>query len=196
MSYVGWVVLLIFLLTGGTLFFSLNAVALRIFSRVKLQEAFKAANKKGTPEKLANQLVENAEELILTCSLYRLILNMCILLLLVAAFANSHASGLQIKDYVLTFIIAAAIFSVFCLAVPHAWAKYAGEKTLSRTYKLLLLFERSAWPILCILKAYDGFVRRLAGVVEATPQEKHEERQEEFLSSEEWKASSMKKNRR
>ena len=182
MSYVGWVVLLIFLLTGGTLFFSLNAVALRIFSRVKLQEAFKAANKKGTPEKLANQLVENAEELILTCSLYRLILNMCILLLLVAAFANSHASGLQIKDYVLTFIIAAAIFSVFCLAVPHAWAKYAGEKTLSRTYKLLLLFERSAWPILCILKAYDGFVRRLAGVVEATPQEKHEERQEEFLN--------------
>ena len=182
MSYVGWVVLLIFLLTGGTLFFSLNAVALRIFSRVKLQEAFKAANKKGTPEKLANQLVENAEELILTCSLYRLILNMCILLLLVAAFANSHVSGLQIKDYVLTFIIAAAIFSVFCLAVPHAWAKYAGEKTLSRTYKLLLLFERSAWPILCILKAYDGFVRRLAGVVEATPQEKHEERQEEFLN--------------
>jgi len=181
-DYVGWVVLLIFLLTGGTLFFSLNAVALQIFSRVKLQDAFKAANKKGSPEKLAERLVENAEELILTCSLYRLILNMCILLLLVAAFANSHVSGLQIKDYVLTFIIAAAIFSVFSLGVPHAWAKYAGEKTLSRTYKLLLLFERSARPILYVLKIYDGFVRRLAGVVETTPQEKHEERQEEFLN--------------
>ena len=131
MSFIGWVVLLIFLLTGGALFFSVNAIALRTFSRVKLQNAFKAANK----EDLTDGLVKNAEKLILACSLYRLILNMCVLLLLLAVFARLRNGPPQFIDYILTFIIAAAIFSIFTLAIPHAWAKYAGEKILSRTYR-------------------------------------------------------------
>jgi CBS domain containing-hemolysin-like protein len=181
-SYVVWAVLLICALAGGTLFFSVNVIALRIFSRVKLQEAFKAVNKDRAPENLTDRLVEDAEKLILTCSLYRLIFNMCILLLLVGIFATMHGGGLQISDYVLTFIIATALFSVFSLAIPHAWAKYAGEKILSRTYKVLVLFERVASPVLYILKVYDAVVRRLAGVPETTPEEQQEERQEEFLN--------------
>ncbi len=182
MSYLGWVVLLICFLAGGTLFFSVNTVALRIFSRVKLQEAFKAANKKADPEDLTEQLVANAERLILSCSLYRLIFNMCILLLLLDVFATLRQTTPAISDYVLTFIIATAIFSVFSLAIPHAWAKYAGEKILSRTYRLLMLSAFVASPVLHIFKLYDGFVRRLAGVAETTPQEQQEERQEEFLN--------------
>ena len=182
MSYVGWVVLLICFLAGGTLFFSVNTVALRIFSRVKLQEAFKAANKKADPEDLTERLVANAERLILSCSLYRLIFNMCILLLLVAVFATLRRASPTISDYVLTFVIATAIFSVFSLAIPHAWAKYAGEKILSRTYGLLMLSAIVASPVLHIFKLYDGFVRRLAGVAETTPEEQQEERQEEFLN--------------
>jgi len=51
-SYGGLAVLLICFLAGGTLFFSVNAIALRTFSHVKLQEAFKRANKKTKPEEL------------------------------------------------------------------------------------------------------------------------------------------------
>jgi CBS domain containing-hemolysin-like protein len=185
-SYVGWVVLLICFLAGGTLFFSVNTAALRIFSRVRLQEAFKAANKKANPEDLTEQLAANAERLILSCSLYRLIFNMCILLLLVVAFANpggpERPAGLVISDYALTFIIAVAIFSVFSLAIPHAWAKYAGEKILSRTYRLLMLSAFVASPVLHVFKLYDGFVRRLAGVAETTLEEQQEEKQEEFIN--------------
>jgi CBS domain containing-hemolysin-like protein len=181
-SYVGWVVLLICFLAGGTLFFSVNTVALRIFSRVKLQEAFKAANKKADPEDLTERLVANAEKLILSCSLYRLIFNMCILLLLLAVFATLRQGNPAISGYVLTFVIAMTIFSVFSLAIPHAWAKYAGEKILSRTYGLLMLSAIIASPVLHIFKLYDGFVRRLAGVAETTPKEQQEERQEEFLN--------------
>jgi len=169
-------------LAGGTLFFSVNAIALRTFSRVKLQEAFKATNKKANPEDLTERLVENAEELILACSLYRLIFNMCILLLLVTIFATLRRANLTVSVYLLAFVIAMAIFSVFSLAIPHAWAKYAGEKILSRTYKLLMLFVIVVSPALYIFKLYDGFVRRLAGVVETTPQEQQEEKQEEFLN--------------
>ena len=173
---------MICLLAGGTLFFSVNTAALRIFSLVKLQEAFKAANKKESPEDLAGGLARDSERLVLACSLYRLIFNMCILLLLLSIFATLRQGHPQAGDYLATFVIASVIFSIFSLAIPHAWAKYAGEKILSRTYKLLVFFAALAWPVLYVFRLYDGFVRRLAGVVEATPEEDREEKQEEFLT--------------
>jgi len=175
---IGWVILLICLLAGGALFFSVNAAALRIFSLAKLQDALKAANR----ENLTDNLVGNAEKLILTCSLYRLIANCCILLLLLDIFAATHEGGPQLSDYLLTFIIATAIFSIFSLAIPHAWAKYAGEKVLSRMYKMLMLSATIAWPVLYVFQLYDGFVRRMAGVAQISPEEQQEEKQEEFLT--------------
>ena len=191
MSYVTLTVLLFCLLAAATLFFSVNALALRTFSRSKLQDAFEEANKKTapkrkkgrlpTPDELTDGLVENSEKLILTCSVYRLIANCCILLLLLAAFATAH-QGIQLADYLLTFILAAAIFSIFSLAIPHAWAKYAGEKILSRTHRLLMFFSKPVWPILYIFHLYDAIVKRLAGIVETTPDQQQEEKQEEFLT--------------
>jgi putative hemolysin len=177
-SYISWAVLLICLFTGASLFFSVNSIALRIFSHVKLQEAFKATSKEG----LINSLIKDAEKLILTCSLYRLIFNMCILLLLVSIFARLNESKPTIGAYTLAFVIAIAIFSLFSLAIPHAWAKYAGEKILSRTYRLLMLLALIISPILYVFRLYDGLVRRLAGVVQISPEEQQEEKQEEFLS--------------
>ncbi len=184
MGYAGLAVLSICFLAGGTLFFSVNAIALRTFSHVKLQEALKTTNKKTTPEELTEQLAEKAEELILTCYLYRLILNICILLLLVAVFVGPGAAAEPVDtviSYLLIFIAAMVIFSIFSLAIPQAWAKYAGEKILSRTYKLLMGFAIAAAPVLYIFRLYDGFVRRLAGVAETTPEEQQEEKQEEFI---------------
>jgi CBS domain containing-hemolysin-like protein len=175
---IGWIVLLICFLTGCVFFFSVNTVAMRTFSLVKLQDAFKAVNK----EKLTESLVENAEKLILACSLYRLIANCCILLLLLDVFTTLHEGGPQVYDYLLTFAIATVIFSVFSLAIPHAWAKYAGEKILSRTYKLLMVSTTIAWPILYVFGLYDELVRRLAGIAPTTLQEQQEEKQEEFLT--------------
>lgn len=182
MSYIGWTVLLICFLTGGTLFFSVNAAALRTFSRVKLQDALKALNKEQASEEPIDDLVGNSEKLVLTCLLYRLIFNVCILLLLLACLSSTRGGAPAITDYLLTFVIAAAIFSIFSLAIPHALAKYAGEKILSRTYKLLVLLPILAWPVLYVFDLYDRFVRRLAGVVQTTPEEQQEEKQEEFLN--------------
>jgi putative hemolysin len=171
-------VLVICLLTGGVLFFSVSAAALRMFSRTRLLEAFRAADKQA----LADDLVKNAEKLILACSLYRLILNMCILLLLMAVFAEFRGGSVRVIDYVFALIIALSVFSIFSLAIPHAWAKYAGEKFLSLTYKPLLLLADAVWPVLYIWGLIDGLVRRLAGVVESTPEELHEEKQQDFLT--------------
>jgi len=109
---------------------------------------------------------------------------MCILLLLVAVLAHPRLRGgkLAISDYALAFIITMALFSVFSLAIPHAWAKYAGEKILARTYKLLMLFATIVSPILYIFRLYDSLVRRLAGVAQISPEERQEKKQEEFLT--------------
>jgi CBS domain containing-hemolysin-like protein len=179
-GFIGWAVVLICLLVGATLFFSVNAIALRGFSRLRLQEAFKAANGQERP-KLVDALVDSADRLILACSFYRLVANFCSLLLLVAILSALRDGRLGLGSYVLVFFIAMAIFSVFSLAIPHAWAKHAGEKLLSRTYHVLMLFALLATPVLYILQLYDGFVRRLAGVAEATPEEQLEVRHEEFL---------------
>ncbi|MHC4691115.1 MAG: hemolysin family protein, partial [Planctomycetota bacterium] len=150
----------------------------RIFSLSKLQDAFKSVNK----ENQIDGLVENTEKLILTCSLYRLITNCCILLLLVHVFVSLNEQGPEISDYLLTFIIAAVVFSIFSLATPYAWAKYAGEKILSRTYKFLMLSATLATPILYVFGLYDSLVKRLAGVGQTTPEKEQEEKQEEFLT--------------
>jgi len=184
-GYAGWAVLLICLLAGGTLFFSVNAVALRTFSHAKLHEAFKATRRKKDTKDLTEQLTENAEELILTCYFYRLIFNMFIFLTLVAVLAKPGQppdQGSCITGYILTVVIATIIFSVFSIAIPHAWAKYAGEKVLCHTHTLLSFFALVASPALYIFRLYDGFVRRLAGITETTPEEEHEEKQEEFLT--------------
>jgi len=178
-GFIGWAVLLICLFVGATSFFSVNSTALRTFSRVRLQEAFKAAGGEERPQ-LVDKLVEKADTLILTCAFYRLVFNIAALLLLVALLSVLQGQ-FNAFSYVLAFVIAVAMFSVFSLAIPHAWAKYAGEKLLSRTYKILIAFSLVVTPVLYVLHLYDGFVRRLAGVPPATPEEQQEEKHEEFL---------------
>jgi len=167
---VGWLVLLICICAGGSLFFSLNNLALRTFSRVKLQEAFKAANK----EAVVDDFIGNVEKLILTSSLFRVIANIGIVLGLFALLAE--------KSYILTFVIALLILAVFTLAIPHSWAKHSGEKVLPRTYKLLEVFAYVATPVLVVFRIHDGLVRRLAGVTETTAEATQDQKQEEILS--------------
>ncbi len=179
MGFVGWAVLLTCLFVGATSFFSACANALRTFSRVRLQEELEATIGQERPD-LVEKIAGDADRLVLACGVYRLVFNIGALLFLVALLSAWHGT-LDATAYLLVFVIALAIFSVFSLAIPYAWAKYAGEKLISRTYDVLLLFAIVATPVLYVLWLYDGFVRRLAGVPSATPEEQQEEKQEEFL---------------
>jgi len=174
MNYIYETILLMCLFAGGSLFFSVNALSLQIFSRARIQKAFQAAGR----ENLVNGLIKNSERLAWACSLYRLICNMGILILLLALLAAIHQGPLQTTDYLTAFAAAILIFSIFSLMIPHAWAKYAGEKILVLTYKILMLFAMPVWPILHVFQLYDNLVRRLAGASEPTP----ERQEEEFLT--------------
>ena len=176
------------LFAGGAAFFSVNAMALRTFSRLQLHEAFKRAGKKEKARQLTDKLIANAEKLVLTCSLYRIIFNIGILLLLFYIFSARDTAETQalivltVGKSVLALVVAAVLSLIFTLAIPHAWARHAGEDILSRTHTLLMFFAAAASPLLRIFRLHDRLVRRLAGVTETTLQEQQEEKQEEFLS--------------
>lgn len=170
MDAVGWSITLLVILTPTSLFFMLNSLALRSFSRVKLQEAFKDA---GREDKI-DGLIANVEELTLTCGSLRLLCNAGIIFVLAVLLSNGR--------YVITFIAGFGILEIFTLVIPHAWAKHAGEYILSRTYPLLQTFTFLMKPILVFVNLHDRLVRRLAGVQEVAPEQAQEERQEEILN--------------
>ena len=173
MDEVGWLIVSVL----AALFFSLNSLALRIFSRVRLQDAFRAAGK----EKSADELVNNAEKLALTCSFFGIIFNICILFALLRIVA--HITGaFDLRTGLITFIFGILFYLVFDVAIPSAWAKYKGEKILVHTYAILLVFSTLAYPVTLILKIHDIIVRRLAGINETSDEDVQEEKQEEFLN--------------
>jgi len=173
---VGWLLLIIAVLAGGSMFFSVSCITLRIFSRAKLQELFKKTGR----ENLTDAVAGNAEKLTLTCAIYRLIFNVGIFLAVFVLFTTDKS--VTTGNYIAAFVTTLIIFFIFSVAVPEAWAKYAGEFLLAKTYKLLLLFSRIAVPILLITKLNDSIIKRLAGVAETTAEEEQEETQEEFLT--------------
>jgi CBS domain containing-hemolysin-like protein len=147
------------------MFFSLNSIALRTFSLLKLQEAFKARHK----EQLLESFIENSEKITLACSLIAAIANIAVLALLVL---------LAVKGHLAVFVVAIVIFTFLSLAVPHSWAKYAGEKILAATHRFLVAVTYIASPVLQLLALHDTLTRRLAGVAQTTP----DQQQEELLS--------------
>ena len=53
---------------------------------------------------------------------------------------------------------------IFSVAIPQAWAKYAGETLLAMTWPILRAAHVLLWPLLRVLNIFDEIVRRLAGV--------------------------------
>ena len=170
MDDVAWSIILVCIFAGASLFFSLNGLALRTFSRVKLQDAFKQKKK----EELFDSFMESNESLLLTCLLFKLIADTGVVIVLAILFAA--------KGHLFSFILAVVIFEFFCLTIPHFWARYTGESSLAQTYGLIRALSVAAKPVLFLLKFNDSLVRRLAGVTETTPDQAQEEKQEEILS--------------
>jgi CBS domain containing-hemolysin-like protein len=65
--------------------------------------------------------------------------------------------------YAAAFAIALMLVVVFGVAVPNAWAKYAGEGLLIALLPALLVVRNILYPFLLIAHAADGLVRRLSG---------------------------------
>lgn len=170
MDEVGLSLLLLCIFTPLLLFFTLNGLALRSFSRMKLQEAFRDAGR----EHMVHDFLNHLEELILTCGLFRIVLNTGTIFILINLLKQRH--------FILTFVVTVLLLELCGLLIPHAWAKHAGEFMLPRTYPWLRVVLVVIRPLLVIFHLHDRLVKRLAGVVETDAEQAQEERQEEILS--------------
>ena len=118
MDDVGWLLLAIAVLAGGSMFFSVSCITLRIFSRAKLQDIFKKTGRENLTDAVAN----DAEKLTLACAIYRLIFNVGIFLAVFVLFTAGKSP--TVGSYITTVIITLIIFFIFSFAIPEAWAKY------------------------------------------------------------------------
>jgi putative hemolysin len=156
------------------MFFTLCVISIRTISKGKLIEAFKEVGK----DNAIDGFIENAERLALSCSFYRLFINIAIILVFLLLFSNSESGVVNLSNLIMGCVSAGVIILIFGLAIPSAWAKYSGHKVLSRCDKILTFCSGIIYPVIYLHQFTDAVVRRLSGVIETSP----EEEQEEFLS--------------
>jgi CBS domain containing-hemolysin-like protein len=162
----GILILVVAGLTALSMFFSLNALAMRGLAKVKLRDAFRSA---GQEDRL-NAFLEQSEAMSLACGFFRLLCNSGIIFSLVHLLADRH--------YIISFLVSAAVIEIFTLLIPHSWSKHAGDYILPRTYPILLVLTAIFHPVLWAMKLHDRLVRRFVGAPKITP---NEEKEEQFL---------------
>ena len=162
-----------------TTFLSVAYLALRHVSWVRLEEAFE---QQGHPER-TETIRQRLSKFLLTCAALRLFTNLILLLSIVyyCTHTDSPKNG-AIEPYLNGFLVSAFILMVFSIAIPHAWARYAGTSVLVRSYPVLWFLETIFRPLNAILHLVDPVVRRLAGISVEDEASRLEEKQEELLN--------------
>jgi len=150
--------------------------SLRVFSRARLTEL---AERTGRSHRVA-VLVARLNDFTLMVSTARMALTLVLVLVIAHVFRDWP--GRLLSHYFVTFLISVGLVSVFGVAVPNAWAKYAGEPLLLATVPVLNAARTVLWPLLSCLYLFDGLVRRLAGVPAREREDQAEQIEQEILS--------------
>ncbi|MFQ6048595.1 MAG: hemolysin family protein, partial [Phycisphaerae bacterium] len=129
------------------------------------QEALQARG----AEQWAEKLVQMRAELALAMATLRMTANAGIILAMVDLLRPEPPES-RLLHYLAALIASSMVILVFSVAVPNAWAKYAGEVFLARTVLLLRACRWILAPVTSFLRLFDGLVRRLAGVQAEAPQ--------------------------
>jgi len=134
--------------------------ALRTVSRVRLMERLTQAGK--SPD-LLNRLLQRRSELLIATSTVRLGA-ILVLVLLVARTVGIRPAQTPLQAYAAAFLLPMLLILIMGVAVPNAWARYAGDVFLARALPVLLGLRHVLYPLVAFLHLFDGLVRRLAGV--------------------------------
>ncbi|MBP7934493.1 MAG: HlyC/CorC family transporter [Phycisphaerae bacterium] len=141
-------------------------VALRHFSRVQLDERLERTGRAS----LLDRLTERRDDLIFSTSVVRICSILGLVLLIAHAFGFGPSAHAQ-AGYITVFTLSVLVVLVLGVALPHAWARYAGDGYLAAILPALLLLRTLLFPFLAIQHLFNGLVRRLAGVPLADEEE-------------------------
>lgn len=162
-------------LTIASLYFGAATFALRDLSLTKLSRVLERRGR----EEWLDRLVERSAELMMASAALRLLANIGLILVTVALFEGKIANALAHYGTVLG--VSGGVILVFGLAVPNAWAKYAGEELVVSTYYLLALCRLVTMPVMAVLHVTDEIVRRLAGAPKPDESDDAEAAEQEIL---------------
>ena len=165
------------LLIGSMLFGTAN-LSLRTFSRHRLAEILEPRGKRHQLEQIDAEL----EAMILTTSSIRHVGHILFTLCIVALFSNA-TSGTTNLHYLWAALISIGLLLMFGVAIPNAWARYAGEKYLAAVNPLLRGCVTIFRPAVASLRLVDDVVRRLAGVPPTNSANEIEEMEQEVLDA-------------
>jgi len=166
--------------TVASLLFSTLSYALRTISRVQLEEALVVRHRTRALE----AILSARYDLALSASILRLICNTAGILAVGAYFLTRYYKEPHpLKVFGFTVLVTVPVMMIFSVAIPQAWAKYAGEPLLAFCWPLLKLAHWLLWPLVRVLNVFDEIVKRLAGVsIGEEPETAAEKVEEEILS--------------
>ncbi len=141
-----------------TLFATLN-LALRLPSHVRIAEQFDKVGRRDAFE----AFVTVRPRYLLATAVIRSVATLALLLLALFSRRAGSADPGSI-DLAVTCGVTLVLVLVFGVAIPNAWAKYAGDALIVRTLPLLSSIRVLCLPLIVFLEIFDPLVRRLAGV--------------------------------
>ncbi len=158
-------------------YFALISYTLGSQRRVQLEESFSSARGR---RRLA-WLEANLRPLRLTVSLMRNLGNLVLMVALVQLIVPRDSYSLL--RLIGAIVAAGGVIAIFGVAIPHAWARYSGERVLAATLGVLLVCRYLLYPVTAIMSAFDKPIRRLTGTAEATQEEEGEAAKQEILQA-------------
>ncbi len=169
---------LVWLAVGLTLassYFGAASFATRKLSRVRLARVLE---RRGREEQLES-FVLVAQDLMVATAVTRLLANIGLILVTMVLFEGRFDDPLVFHLVVLG--VAGFVIVLFGLAIPNAWAKYAGEELIVSTYFVLAICRFLLKPILGLVHLTDEIVRRLAGAPRPDTSDEAEQAEQEIL---------------
>ena len=143
------------------MFFTTAHLAMRTFWRVRLAQILEARGRSAWLDRML------AQRTALTLAMASVrTASMLGLFLVVAHQLRPEAEAeapWDARHCASVFVVSAVLVLVFGVAIPNAWARYAGKALLARVLPLLHVMQIVLSPLLWVLRGFDELVRRLSG---------------------------------
>lgn len=178
MSPYFWVVLISAALS---LLFSVASYALRGFRRIQLDNAHAGAETRRKVENLDGQL----PALLLTAATCRAVANLAMVASMLYLLDATGGGWARMAGVLAATGLLMALFSV---AIPHAWAAYAGGRFVLAVLPVLVVMRHVLYPLIAAMQALNVPIRRLSGVSDDHDDNGEEVRQEILQAASEGRA--------
>lgn len=162
----------------GSLLFSTLSYALRMLSRVRLEEHLTARDRLAA----LGPILDARHDLALASSTLRLVCNAIVII--TAAYYFHREGQHPAKTYGLAVLASVPALLILTVAIPQAWAKYAGELLVAYSWPLLRMVYGLLYPLIVVMNIFDEIIRRLAGVsISGDPDAEAEHVEQEILAA-------------